>query len=161
MAEHTHLSKESTQIILDAMVKNKVIYHKEGKYYPLPHPVKTMIVYDGKYNYLKESAEKLKADLGNKGITLEMRSSDELTDEDKKKYEIILLRGKDVKIATTEKMRGVESKVDWKKSKGETEIIKNPHIKNTNVFIVGGKDTKAVAEGVNKFLEHYKVKPQG
>ena len=90
VAEHTHLSKESTQIILDAMVKNKVIYHKEGKYYPLPHPVKTMIVYDGKYNYLKESAEKLKADLGNKGITLEMRSSDELTDEDKKKYEIIL-----------------------------------------------------------------------
>ncbi|RKY30028.1 MAG: hypothetical protein DRP68_06565 [Candidatus Omnitrophota bacterium] len=154
VATNVRLSRETTHLILNALAKNKVIYSKEGEYYPLPDPRKTMIVYDGKYNYLKESAEKLKVDLRDKGIIAEIKSSDELTDEDKNKYEIVLLRGKDIKSATAEKMREVESKVDWDKSKGDTEIIKNPYIENTNVFIIGGKDKKSVGTAINKFLEH-------
>jgi len=161
IVENVKLTKETTQLILNALTKNKIIYFKEGKYYPLPDPRKTIIVYDGKYNYLEESAEKLKADLRDKGIIAEIKSSDELTEEDKSKYEIVLLRGKDIKSATAEKMREVESKVDWDKSKGDTEIVKNPYIENTNMFIIGGKDKRSIGAAIKKFLEYYKVKPQG
>ena len=155
IATGTNTSKEITQFILEALAKNNVIYHKQGKYYPLPDPKKTMIVYDGKYNYLKGSAGKLKVDLRAKGIIAEIKSSDELTDKDKNSYEIILLRGRDLKGTTTEKLRKVKSKLDWLKSTGDTEIVKNPYIKDSNVFIIGGKDRKAVANAVDRFLRNY------
>jgi hypothetical protein len=148
ISANTGLSENATNLVLRALTDNNVIYSKEGKYYPLPDP----IVYDGKYNYLKQSAEKLKADLGNKGITLEMRSSDELTDEDKKNYEIILIRGGEVTETTKERMKDVELKV---KSEGEVKITKNPYIKNTNVFIIGGKGKDQVDKAVNNYLKRY------
>jgi hypothetical protein len=149
------LSENATNLVLRALTDNNVIYSKEGKYYPLPDPTMTMIVYDRKYNYLKESAEKLSTSLKERGIVAKIKSTDELTDEDKRKYEIILLRGADVTGVTKEKISKVKSKVDWEKSKGEIEITKNPYIESSNVFIVGGKDKGAIDKAVNNYLKRY------
>nr|CBH39162.1 conserved hypothetical protein [uncultured archaeon] len=157
VATSTSLSRETAYFILEAMAKNNVIYYKEGKYYPLPDPAKTMIVYDAKYNYMRISAKELKDNLGDEGIIAKIKSSDELTDEDKNDYEIISLRGRDITGTTKEKMRGIESKLNWSKSTGDTEIVKSPYIKDTNVFIVGGKDKKAVDKAVSGFLENYTI----
>ena len=157
VAKIINLTKRTTHLILNALAKNHVIYYsKEAKkYYPLPDPTMTMIVYDRKYNYLKESAEKLSTSLKERGIVAKIKSTDELTDEDKKKYEIILLRGGDVTGVTKEKISEVKSKIDWSKSIGDTEIVKNPYIKDTNVFIIGGKDKVAIDKAVNDYLKRY------
>jgi hypothetical protein len=139
-----------------ALADRNAIYSKEGKYYPLPNPARTMIVYDDKYTYTSESAETLQAALSDRGIAAEIKSVEELTDKDKSAYEIILLRAGTTNPVTGEKLRGVKSKVNWSRSAGETEIVESPFVENTNVYVIGGKNQAAVGAAIEGYVRNYR-----
>jgi len=153
------LTEAHTKDILNTWVRNRIIHYDEGneKYYPLPEPSKTIIAYDKKFEeYTKNNAEILKETLKKAGIEAIIRSTDDLTERDKKNNDIILIRGKDVKETTIRKLKDVTSRIKWENSKGDREIIKSPYRKNSNIFILGGKDEESVTKAVNNFIKIYK-----
>ncbi|RKX57641.1 MAG: hypothetical protein DRP29_08085, partial [Thermodesulfobacteriota bacterium] len=145
------LTKADTKDILDTWVKNRIIGYDKNKkkYFPLPDCSNTIIIYDKKFEYTKRNAEILKETFKKAGIKVIIKSTDDLTEIDKKNNDIILIKGKDVKETTISKLKDVTSRVNWENSKGDREIIKSPYRKNSNIFIIGGKDEESVTKAVN------------
>jgi len=145
---------KSTPLILDMMAKNNLLYKENGRYFPLPDPDKTIIVYDDKHAYLKNTAEKLSEELKEKGLSVRVKKASDLTDEDKDNHEVILLRGSDLASTTSTKFNDVLSKVEWNKSAGDIEIAHNSST-NRPVFMIGGKNKAAVEKAVNEYVSRY------
>ncbi len=157
VAHNINLSKEDTQLILTAMENNKVIYRDivTEKYHPLPDPTRTMIVYDTTDVYLKEEAKKLNERLKEKGISTLLKSSTELTEEDRINYEVILLRGGTLDPDTTNMLTDIPSEIDWDRSEGEIEVIHKINEVNSPIFVIGGKNKDLVAKAVENYVARY------
>jgi len=150
------LMQGATELILDIMNKRNEISLINGKYFPLPDPTKTIIIYDTQTDYLKVEAEKLSERLKEKGVSVTLKSVADFTDEDKENHEIIFLRGNKLSSGSSTKLTDISSKVKWDKSEGEIEIVHKDDRMSNPVFVIGGKDKLSVEKAVANYVKRYR-----
>ncbi len=138
--------------ILDDMDKNNKISLMNGKYYPLPDPGRTMIVYETK---LETSAKRLSESLKERGVSVTLKNAAKFTKTDKDNYEVILIRDKGIASGTSKKFEDTLSKVSWDKSDGDIEIIHKTDAGSSPIFVIGGKNKSSVEKAIDNYVKRY------
>ncbi len=79
-----------------------------------------------------------------------VRLASEVTQEDLKKYNLILIGGPEVNPFTEQLVEMGLSQVVWSESRGEWELIEDPFVYGKDVLIVAGKDEERTGFAVRK-----------